>query len=677
MEMKLQKDALDCGLVVIQALHNYYYDNWVAINNLKEKVNYGIGGLNILEMSNLGNNYGLLLESFEGDFESLAGLEISEPVVTIINQDGVNHYVIITKIKNNKIHYHDPVFGKNILDFEKFSKIFQNILIVVTKTSFQLKKEIENERLFYTDFKTTIFIIVLNLITLALTFVSTFYFKIILDTVIPGAMWEGLNYITLTFIFVSFIKVTTVCFKSLIVRKIENKINYSYVNLYFNKLYFCNISKLEKISKSDHLRRVGTIQNISSFKANYLFTISSEIITFIFSATILIWISPKVFIVVAILSILMIMISFLFQKNISLKNVKIINSNLDFSTRTIDLIYSQLEMKQSTYKNIIQKNIDESLKKSFKTNFNMFNLSISHKTIMESIKLLIPFAIVYISTQEIFNTELSIGDMILFISIFTFFINPLDSFLTLILNIPIVKQDIELLNFVLNFEEEKNLEGLQNKTIKKLTFENLSYSYELGNNLFNIDKLDIENNIQIVGKNGCGKSTFLKIIATYLFDKGTYKIDDIDHSSFNVYSVRDNIYYGGNKTFLPSVSILQYITNNEKSRIEKLHEIINKYKLQNIFDAFEIRIEDQIINNGDNFSSGQKQLIVLLPLLVNEYELILLDESFDNIDEKNFKKLKDLITTIHKNKMFIEISHNNKYLYNDGRINFEEFNNNK
>ncbi|MGL5590991.1 MAG: Mbov_0121 family peptidase domain-containing ABC transporter [Metamycoplasmataceae bacterium] len=677
MEMKLQKDSLDCGLVVIQSLHNYYYDNWVSINNLKEKVNYGLAGLNILEISNLANNYGLLLESFEGDFESLINLDITEPIVTIINQDGVNHYVIITKIKNNRIYYYDPVFGKRILTFSRFGEIFQNILIVVSKTSYQSKNEVEIEKLFYTNFKTTIFIIFLNLITLALTFISTFYFKIVLDTIIPGAMLEGLTYVTLTFIFIGFIKLTTGFFKSIIVRKIENKINYLYANLYFNKLYFCNISKLEKISKSDHLRRVGTIQNISSFKANYLFTISSEIITFLFSTTILIWISPKVFVVVVILSILMITISFFFQKNISNKNTKILSSNLDLSTKTIDLIFSQLEMKQSYYKSIIQKNVDESLKKSFKTNFKMFNLTTFHKMLIEFIKMIIPFAIVYISTQEIFNTKLSIGDMILFISIFTFFINPLDSFLTLILNIPIVKQDIELLNFVLNFDEEKNSDGLVNKTIKKLNFEGVSFSYELGNKLFEIDKLEISENIQIIGKNGCGKSTFLKIVATYLFDIGIYKIDDINHKSFNIYSIRNNIYYGSNKAFLPSVSILQYITNNEKIKIEKLHENINKYKLQDIFDAFEIRIEEHIINNGENFSSGQKQFIVLLPLLINNYELILLDESFDNIDENNFKKLRNLLTTIHKNKIFIEISHNNKYLYNDRRINFEEFNNSK
>jgi ABC-type bacteriocin/lantibiotic exporter with double-glycine peptidase domain len=71
------------------------------------------------------------------------------------------------------------------------------------------------------------------------------------------------------------------------VRKIENKISHSYFNLYFDKLYFCNITQLAKISPSDHLRRMGTIQNISSFKANYIFTISSEVIAFLFSTIIL------------------------------------------------------------------------------------------------------------------------------------------------------------------------------------------------------------------------------------------------------------------------------------------------------------------------------------------------------------------------------------------------------
>jgi putative ABC transport system ATP-binding protein len=381
--------------------------------------------------------------------------------------------------------------------------------------------------------------------------------------------------------------------------------------------------------------------------------------------------------VIAVLSILITLISFIFQKNIKNNNQNVLSANLDFSAKTIDLIYSQLEMKQVNLKNVIQKNVDQSLRNSFKTNFKMFNLTIFHKTIIELVKILIPFIIIYISSLEIFGSRLSIGDMILFISIFTFFINPLDSFLSLILSVPIVKQDIELLNFVLNFEEEKTNVGINNKGISKLTFKNLSFGYESRKILFNINNLNIQTNTQLIGENGCGKSTFMKIIATYLIGQGQYEINDINFENYNINSIRKNIFYASNKSFLPNVSILRYITNNEKDKIDQLHVNINKYKLQNILNDFGIKLEDVINNNGNNFSSGQKQLIVLLPLLINNYSLILLDEIFDNIDETNFQKLQKLITEIHHDKLFIEISHNNKYLYKNGGIDFAKFNNNK
>jgi putative ABC transport system ATP-binding protein len=306
----------------------------------------------------------------------------------------------------------------------------------------------------------------------------------------------------------------------------------------------------------------------------------------------------------------------------------------------------------------------------------MFNLTIFHQTITEVVKILIPFIIIYISTLEIFKSNLSIGDMILFISIFTFFINPLESFLSLILNVPIVKQDIELLNFILNFEEEKN-EGIDNKKIQNINFKNFSFGYEKNKPLLKINDFTINKNIQLTGANGVGKSTLLKIIATYLIGEGVIEINDINLSQYNVYSIRKNIYYGSNKSFLPSVSILRYITNNEKDKLEQLHNNMIKYKLQTILDDFGIKLEDNITNNGNNFSSGQKQFIVLLPLLVNNYEMILLDESFDNIDLDNFKKMRKLITEIHKDKIFIEVSHNNKYLYENGGVDFEKLNNNR
>jgi hypothetical protein len=71
-----------------------------------------------------------------------------------------------------------------------------------------------------------------------------------------------------------------------------------------------------------------------------------------------------------------------------------------------------------------------------------------------------------------------------------------------------------------------------------------------------------------------------------------------------------------------------------------------------------------------NLSSGQRQLINLLQLFCFSYDLILLDEAFENISIDVFAKLKDAIKDFQSEALFIEISHSKKYINNGKIINF-------
>lgn len=96
-------------------------------------------------MGELGNKYGLLLESFEGEFESLKNLEIKEPIISLINKNGIFHYIIITKIKHKNIYYYDPLLGKQNCSLTSFEKLFQNVIVIVTKTTYQSEDKIIKE----------------------------------------------------------------------------------------------------------------------------------------------------------------------------------------------------------------------------------------------------------------------------------------------------------------------------------------------------------------------------------------------------------------------------------------------------------------------------------------------------------------------------------------------------
>ncbi|NQZ65783.1 MAG: ABC transporter permease, partial [Mycoplasmatales bacterium] len=88
MIVKKQNDIKDCGLMIIQAIHKYYYSNWLKINDLKREANFGNDGINIDNMIKLANKYGINLEAFEVKIEDIIKIAKKKIMIAIINTNG-------------------------------------------------------------------------------------------------------------------------------------------------------------------------------------------------------------------------------------------------------------------------------------------------------------------------------------------------------------------------------------------------------------------------------------------------------------------------------------------------------------------------------------------------------------------------------------------------------------
>ena len=63
---------------------------------------------------------------------------------------------------------------------------------------------------------------------------------------------------------------------------------------------------------------------------------------------------------------------------------------------------------------------------------------------------------------------------------------------------------------------------------------------------------------------------------------------------------------------------------------------------------------------GSKISGGQAQRIGIARALYSKSQIIIFDESFNSLDEKNHKQILNLINEIKNNKTIIIISHDNK-----------------
>ena len=68
-------------------------------------------------------------------------------------------------------------------------------------------------------------------------------------------------------------------------------------------------------------------------------------------------------------------------------------------------------------------------------------------------------------------------------------------------------------------------------------------------------------------------------------------------------------------------------------------------------------LEFQIINNGDNLSEGEQQLIALMKAVYTKKKIIILDEATSNIDYQSEKKIMDFFYDRIKDKTLITVAH--------------------
>ncbi|MDW2833920.1 Mbov_0121 family peptidase domain-containing ABC transporter [Mesomycoplasma ovipneumoniae] len=668
MKVFLQKDLKDCGLAVLQSIYHFFYDKKISINSLKTKAFYSNDGINIANLERLAKEFGIILESYGGPYENLKNLEIVKPTIILIKTGDLNHYVLLTKVKKSKFEIIDPLKGKVKIKPETMAKIFQNVVIFAQKDPEYKRSKVKdkswNNWWFFLESKSNWYLIFLFFITAVSNFLSSLFMKTIIDKVLPQQDIGLVIKVSIFFAWIVIWRILQDIIKKIYIHKIELKIEKDIFDRFFNALKTGKNFQLLKLDNHDYIRRINLIPSFAAFSASFYYHIFNEVITFLISFFILLWIDIKILGLIIGIGIIYLFISIIVRKSISKNHQFLMEDQLNSLTSTNDMIFSLENLKRDdVYKNL-KHQFDEKYYRYKKTEFNIWKKESYLSSFNNFLFSIAPILIVVISSFWIFDKKLSIGELLLFLSFFSFFINPLSSFVNIVTNLPIFLKEFELLNFVLNIEKETT--GKYHQKISDIKLKDLSVSYYKNKTLFYIDKMQIKENLHIIGKNGSGKSTFLRLLNQEIVYNGDFLINNLDLKYYDQNELRKRICYIKSQNYFPNISVLSFITNENPEKIQNLINNFQRFDIQEMLYEWQISLDSKFVNNGSNFSSGQKQIIAILQLLTKDFDLILLDEAFENIDERNFEFLKKVISNYQKNAMFIEISHSKRYVIEQG-----------
>lgn len=150
----------------------------------------------------------------------------------------------------------------------------------------------------------------------------------------------------------------------------------------------------------------------------------------------------------------------------------------------------------------------------------------------------------------------------------------------------------------------------------------------------------------LTGKNGCGKTTLLKIIANLIIeDSGIIKTDK--KTRFSYIDSNPRSFYQR----LTAFENLKFYGSLNGFKEQEIREYSTKFKYFGVKDYM-----DKPVNK---LSLGQSQILSLMRGFLNEPNIILYDETLSSLDAENKRNLIDLVTknSFKESKVQIFTSH--------------------
>ncbi|NUU96991.1 ABC transporter ATP-binding protein [Marinitoga sp. 1138] len=207
-------------------------------------------------------------------------------------------------------------------------------------------------------------------------------------------------------------------------------------------------------------------------------------------------------------------------------------------------------------------------------------------------------------------------------------------------------------------EDTEDFKGIKIEKLNgEIEFKNVSFKYDNEYVLKNINfKIKPGKTLAIMGPTGCGKSTLISLLSRfYEIDEGEILIDGINIKDFSLNTLRKNISYVFQDTFLFSDTVKENIKYGKDNIDDK--EIISACKEAQAYD-FIMKLPEKfdtiIGERGLGLSGGQKQRLTIARALIKKAPIIIFDDATSALDmDTEYELLKSIYSKELQNTKII------------------------
>jgi ATP-binding cassette subfamily B protein len=685
-----QPDAMDCGPACLKMVAAFYKMNF-SLESLRKKCYITREGVSFLGLSEAADSLGFKTIGVKIPFDMLS-TNVPLPCIVHWRQ---KHFIVVYKIRNDKIWVADPAVGLITYSREEFIKYWAStvsdgkpaglvLILEPTPAFFENTGDRETTSGFrfllkyFRLYRKYVFQLVLGLILGS-------FIQLIIPFLTQSIVDIGLNNNDIGFIYlILFAQLALVIgrmsvefIRGWLLLHIGTRVNVAIISGFLQKLMSLPVAFFDTKLTGDILQRIEDNNRIEEFLTSASLSILFSFFNLVVFGVVLAIFSIKILLLFITGSVLYIIWVSLFMKSRARLDHQRFKQMSQSGSKLINIVNGMQEIKLTQSELSMRWDWE-------KLQATLFDLKVRGLSIIQYqsagatfINEVTNVLITVVAATAVLKGDITLGMMLAV----QFIIGQLNVPVSQIIGFFRMSQDarmsLDRLAEVHNLEEEEpdpevKVRKLPDK--KDIYINNLSYQYEGPRSPFALKDIDLfieENKVTaIVGTSGSGKTTLLKmLLGFYKPVNGEILIGDTRLSNLSLKIWREKVGAVMQDGFLFPATIASNIApGSEDIDEEKLLAAVDIANIKSFIESLPLGYNTKIGANGHGLSEGQKQRLLIARVVYKDPDIIIFDEATNSLDANNEKVIVENLSGFFEGKTVIIVAHRLSTVRNADKI---------
>jgi ATP-binding cassette subfamily B protein len=674
-----QPDAMDCGPACLKMVAGYYKKNF-SLETIRRKCYITREGVSFLGLSEAADSLGFHTIGVKIPFEMLAD-KVPLPCIVHWRQ---KHFIVVYKIRDNKIWAADPAIGLVSYSQDEFMKNWSSTLaegkpvglvLIIEPTPALFEKENEPESThgfrfllkYFRLYKKYLGQLILGLLIGSLI-------QLIIPFLTQSIIDIGLNNNDIGFIYlILFAQLALVIgrmsvefIRGWLLLHIGIRVNVAIVSGFLQKLMSLPVSYFDTKLTGDILQRIEDNNRIEEFLTSASLSILFSFFNLVIFGIVLAIFNIKILALFLTGSILYIIWVSLFMKSRARLDHQRFRQMSSASNKLINIVNGMQEIKltqSESAKRWDWENLQAELFKLKTRGLGLIQYQSAGATFISEVTNLL---ITIIAATAVLKGNMTLGMMLAVQFIIGQMNVPVSQIIGFFRLSQDAKMSLDRLSEVHDMQDEEPDTEMKIRKLpekKDIYINNISYQYEGPHSPFVLRNIDLvieeKKTTAIVGTSGSGKTTLLKLLlGFYQPVTGEILIGDSRLPNISLKLWREKVGAVMQDGFIFPESIASNISPGSAAiDEEKLLKAVEIANIRGFIESLPLGYNTKVGANGHGLSEGPIQRLLIARVVYKDPEILIFDEATNSLDANNEKAIVENLAGFFREKTVVVVAH--------------------